>query len=59
MLISVIVKTRVFQLQYEEWHALPTGDRTLENAWIWWDMKARIKQKIGAAAGEIVRGQHY
>ena len=34
MLISVVVKTRVFQAQYEEWRALPPGDRTLANAWI-------------------------
>ena len=32
MLISVIVKTRVFQTQYGEWNALPSGDRTLANA---------------------------
>ena len=59
MLISVVVKTRVFQAQYEEWHALPPGDRTLENAWIWWVMKARLKRKIGAVAGEMGRCQHY
>ena len=35
MLIFVLVKTRVFQAQYEEWHALPRGDRTLANAWVW------------------------
>ena len=34
MLISVVVKTRVFQTQYEKWHALPPGDRTLANTWI-------------------------
>ena len=35
MLISVLVKTRVLQAQYEEWHPLPRGDRTLTNSWIW------------------------
>ena len=35
ILISVLVKTRVFQAQYEEWHALPQGDRLLANAWVW------------------------
>ena len=59
MLISVLVKTRVFQAQYEEWHTLPRGDHTLANAWIWWGMKARLKRKIGAVAGEMGRGQHY
>ena len=59
MLISVVVKTRVFQAQYKEWHAIPPGDRTLENTWIWWGMKARLKRKIGAVAGEMGRGQHY
>ena len=42
MLISVLVKTRVFQAQYEEWHTLPRGDRMLANAWVWWGMKARL-----------------
>ena len=59
MLISVDVKTRVFQAQYKEWHAIPPGDRTLENTWIWWGTKARLKRKIGAVAGEMGRGQHY
>ena len=59
MLISVVVKTRVLQVQYEEWHALPPGDRTLANVWIWWGMKARLKRKIGAVAREMGRGQHY
>ena len=36
MLISVLLKTGVFQEQYEEWHALPRGNHTLANAWIWW-----------------------
>ena len=59
MLIAVIVKTRVFQTQYEESHALPPGNRTLDNVWIWWGMKARLKQKIGSVAGEMSCGQHY
>ena len=59
MLISVLLKTRVFQAQYEEWHALPRGDRTLANAWVWWGMKTRLKRKIGAVAGEMGRSQHY
>ena len=59
MLISVIIKTRVFQTKYEEWHALPPGDRTLANAWIWWGTKARLKRKIGSVAGDMGRGQHY
>ena len=59
MLISVLLKTVVFQAQYEEWHALPRGDRTLANAWIWWGMKTRLKRKIGAVAGGMGRGQHY
>ena len=32
MLIYVLVKTRVFQAQYEDWHSLPRGDHTLANA---------------------------
>ena len=59
MLISVIVKTRVFQTQYEEWYALPPGDRTLANTWIWWGMKARLKRKIGSVSVEMGHGQHY
>ena len=59
MLTSVVVKTGVFQTKYEEWNALPPGDRTLANTWIWWDTKVRLKQKIGAFVGEMVRGQHY
>ena len=49
----------MFQAQYEDWYALPRGDRTLANAWIWWGMKTRLKRKIGAVAGEMGRGQHY
>ena len=49
----------MFQVQYEEWHALPRGDRTLANAWIWWGMKTHLKRKIGAVTGEMGRGQHY
>ena len=59
MLIFIVVKTRVFQVQYEEWHTLPSGDRMLENACIWWGMKARLKRKIGAVAREMGRGHHY
>ena len=59
MLISVVVKMRVFQAQFEEWHALPPGDCTLANAWIWWGMKYRLKRKIGAISGEMGCGQHY
>ena len=32
MLIFVVVKKRVTQAQYEEWHTLPPGDHTLANA---------------------------
>ena len=59
MLISFLLKTGVIQAQYEEWHALPRGDRTLANAWIWWGMKTRLKKKIGVVAGEMGRSQHY
>ena len=59
MLIYVLLKTGVFQAQYEECHALPRGDRMLANAWVWWGMKTRLKRKIGAVAGEMGRGQHY
>ena len=59
ILMAVIIKTRVFQTQYEEWHALPPGNRMLANAWIWWVMKYRPKQKIVSVAGEMGRGQHY
>ena len=31
----------------------------LANTWIWWDMKACLKRKIGAVAKEMGRGQHY
>ena len=57
MLIYVLLKTGVFQAQYEEWHTLPRGDRTLTNAWVW--IKPRLKRKIGAVTGEMGRGQHY
>ena len=49
----------MFQAQYEEWHALTRCDRTLANTWVWWGMKARLKRKIGAVAGDMGRGQHY
>ena len=49
----------MFQAQYEEWHALPRGDRTLANAWVWWGMKTCLKIKIGAVAGYMGRSQHY
>ena len=32
MMISVLLKIGVFQAQYEEWYALPRGNRTLANA---------------------------
>ena len=51
ILIAVVVKTRVFQTQYKEWHALPPGNHTLSNAWILWGMKSRLKRKIGSVAG--------
>ena len=54
-----MLKTGVFQAQYEEWHAHPRGNRTLVDAWIWWGIKTRRKRKIGAVAGEMGRGQHY
>ena len=56
VLVSVLLKTGVFQAQYEEWHALPRGDCTLANAWVWWGMKTRPKMKISAVAGEMGRG---
>ena len=59
MMISVLVKKRVFQAQYEEWHAIPRGNHTLTNAWVWWGMKARLKRKLGAVAGEMSRSQYY
>ena len=59
MLIYVLVKTRALQAQYEEWHALPRGDHTLANAWVWWGMKSHLKRKIGAVAGDMGRRQHY
>ena len=57
MLVSVLLKTGVFQAKYEEWHALPRGDRTLANTCLWWGMKKRLKRKIGEVAGEMGRGQ--
>ena len=59
MLIYNLLKTGVFQAQFEEWHALPRGDRTQANSWMWWGMKARLKRKLGAVAEEMGRGQHY
>ena len=53
MLISVLLKTGVFQAQYEERHALLQGDCTLANAWVWWGMKTGLKRKIGAVAGDM------
>ena len=59
MLIAIIVKTRVLQTKYKEWHALPPSNRTLANAWLWWGMKARLKRKICSVAGDMGCGQHY
>ena len=59
MLIHVLLKSGVFQTQYEKWHALLRGDRTLANVWVWWGMKTRLKRKIGTVVGEMGRDQHY
>ena len=35
MLLSVIVKTKQFEWEYEEWHNLPNDSKTLINAFEW------------------------
>ena len=34
MLLTVIVKTGIFQIQYEEWHSLPETEKTMANAFV-------------------------
>ena len=35
LLLNVILKTGIFQVQYKEWHNLPVGERNLVNALVW------------------------
>ena len=59
MFLTVIVATGLFQTQYEEWHALPEDEKTLANAFIWWDKKVRIKARFTKTAATMGRGPHY
>ena len=42
MLLTVVVKTGVFLIQYEEWHSLPETEKTMANAFIWWATKTSM-----------------
>jgi hypothetical protein len=59
MLLSVIVKTKQFEREYEEWHNLPNDSKTLINAFEWWEAKTRTKIKFGATAGSMGRAAEY
>jgi len=59
MLLAGILATGVFQLEYMEWHALPTNERTILNAWDWWAKKALLRLKFQKVAGHMGRGMEY
>ena len=59
MLLTNVVKTGVFQIQYEEWHSLPETKKTMANAFIWWAAKTRIKAKFNKVAGNMGSGMNY
>ena len=59
MLMNVIIKTDVFQTQYEELHSLPKNDQTLKNALRWWSKKVRFKNKFDKLAGNMGTGNQY
>jgi hypothetical protein len=46
MLLAVIVKTKQFEREYEEWHNLPDKSKTLSNVFEWWETKTRIKRSL-------------
>ena len=46
MLLAVILATGVFQLECTEWHALPSNQRTILNAWDWWAKKVLMRLKF-------------
>ena len=59
MLLTVVVKSRVFQIQYGEWHSLPETEKTMANAFIWWAAKTRIKAKFNKVAVNMGSGMNY
>ena len=46
LLPNVILKTRIFQIQYGEWLNLSYNEHLLVNALEWWGKKCRIKEQI-------------
>jgi hypothetical protein len=59
MLLAVILATGVFQLEYTEWHALPTAQHTILIAWDWWAKKVLMRLKFQKVAGNMNRGMEY
>ena len=46
MLITVIIRTRIFANQYKEWHTLPINQRGYAATVIWWANKTRVKTQL-------------
>ena len=46
LILSVILKTGVFQVLYKEWYNLPGAQHTLVNALEWWGKNAGLKTNL-------------
>ena len=51
LLLNIILKTGVFQVQYKEWDNLSDTQHTLVNVLEKWSKKCRIKDKFTRLAG--------
>lgn len=59
LFINVILKTRVFHIQYKELRNLPGNNSTLVSVLEWWGKMYRIENKITKLAGNLGTGTQY
>ena len=59
MLTVVIARTRLFAREYQDWHARPIAQKTLNATFTWWTEKVRIMRKYNRVAGNMGRGKEY
>ena len=59
MLLFVLLQTRMFARDYQEWHQQDDNEKTLANAFTWWAAKVRVMKKYDKIAGSMGRGDEY
>ena len=59
MMMVLVIRTRLFPTQYQEWHSRNPNERTLVHAFEFWGLKVHLLKKYDCVAGTMGRGDEY